>query len=138
MGRVGREQPVPMCVPNRMHHLRALIVDHLSAIVGEVFRILINYDSTDGMFPDVIEKNKTQSTVVRHMGYAVAKPFTTMRLLLVEFAVCMVEASPDVAPLMPAEFWTVLMTWVLRYAYNNIFHSYFYRLVFSVLRCVLP
>jgi len=129
----GREQPVPMCVPNRMHHLRDLMVEHLTAILGEVFRILINYDSADGLSPEKLEAEKALPAVT-HIGYSVAKPFTTMRLLLFEFAVCMVEASETVALAIPVELWTTLMTWILRYAYNNIFHAYFYRLLFAVLR----
>lgn len=129
----GREQPTPMCVPNRMHHLRPLMVEHLAAIVGEVFRILINYDSSDGLTQEKKEQ-LAKSDVTKHMGYVVARPFTTMRLLLIEFAVCMVEASDSIALSIPTECWTVLMTWVLRYAYNNIFHAYFYRLLFAILR----
>ena len=128
----GREQPIPMCVPNRMYHLRPLMVEHLSAIVGEVFRILVYFDSTDGIHPEKLAQTKIIPT--KHIGYLVTKPFGTMRLLLVEFAVCMVEASNSVAPTIPTEFWSVLMTWILRYAYNNIFHAYFYRLIFAVLR----
>lgn len=129
----GREQPVPMCVPNRMHHLRSLMVDHLAAIVGEVFRILINYDSTNGIL-DVESHNAKGPQPTRHIGYLVCKPFTTMRLLLIEFAVCMVEASDTIALSIPTEFWTTMMVWILRYAYNNIFHAYFYRLLFAILR----
>lgn len=127
----GREQPVPMCVPNRMHHLRSLMVDHLAAIVGEVFLILINYDSDSGTSSTITNNN---NNVTKHIGYVVCKPFTSMRLLLIEFAVCMIEASNDIALSIPAELWTVLMTWILRYAYNNIYHAYFYRLLFVILR----
>ena len=46
----------------------------------------------------------------------------------------MVESDDSVGGLIPEKLWRSLIGWTLAYPHNNIYHSFFYRLVFAVLR----
>jgi hypothetical protein len=46
----------------------------------------------------------------------------------------MVESDEVVAGMIPVELWKLMLGWTTKYAHNNIYHSFFYRLTFAVLR----
>ena len=124
-------QPMPSVVPNRLFQLRERIICHIETRMPDVFRVLIAYgapaDGADGQ-PAVA------ATV--YSVYTVEQPFSSMRLLLVELLVLMVESDEAVSIDMPVDLWRQLIAWTLKYAHNNIYHAFFYRILFAVLRCV--
>lgn len=58
-----------------------------------------------------------------------------LRYVLVGLIVEIVERDPQQLDALPVELWKVLCSWFFRYPHNNLFHSFFYKLVFKALRC---
>ncbi len=67
-------------------------------------------------------------------GFTVTRPFTAMRALLVELLALLVESDECVGNSFPLELWLKLMLWTVEYPHNNIYHSFFFRIVFAILR----
>lgn len=71
---------------------------------------------------------------VRYSSYEVEYPFTSLRALIIEMMVLLIESDESVAAMLSTEMWRLLISWALKYAHNNIYHALFYRLIFAVLR----
>ena len=125
--------PVPTLVPNRLHPLRCMIVETLVARVGDIQKALLAGVSVKRGGE---EEEAPAPERIAHPGHVVVEPFTSHRVHLVELLVLLVEASDDTSKKLSVEMWKSLILWNFEYAHNNIFHSMFYRLLFSVLRCV--
>jgi len=72
--------------------------------------------------------------LVKYSSYDVTHPFTSLRALIVEMMVLLIESDETVAALLSAEMWRLLVSWAIKYPHNNIYHALFYRLIFAVLR----
>lgn len=118
--------PTPTVVPNRLFPLRERIICHIESRIDEVFRVLMEFDYT-----------AEATTGVNYSGYRVERSFTAMRSLLVELVVLMVESDEAVSVKISPELWKTFMSWAITYAHNNIYHAFFYRLLFAVLRSVV-
>jgi hypothetical protein len=116
--------PTPTYIPNRLHTLREKIVTYARDRMDNVIAALISYD-------DVHEDNRD---AVKYSSYEVRRPFGVLRQLLIEVLALTVESDESVASMIPLQLWTLLISWILRYAHNNVYHALFYRLVFAVLR----
>jgi hypothetical protein len=46
------------------------------------------------------------------------------------------ESDEIVAGMLPLDLWKLLVSWIIVYAHNNIYHALLYRLVFAVLRYI--
>jgi hypothetical protein len=124
--------PVPTLVPNRLHPLREVVVDHLVTRVDDIQRSLLR-----GCPLTKASAGAESSEPVAHPGHVVRDPFTSHRAHLVELLVLLVEASEDTSKKLSVDMWKSLIWWNFEYAHNNIYHSMFYRLLFTVLRYVL-
>ena len=119
--------PTATFVPNKLFSLRESIVTFTKARLPEVVSFLAAFDLQTSY-----HDNKE---VVKYSHYEVLRPFTSLRSQVIELLVLMVESDDSIASVVfTQECWVMLITWVLKYAHNNIFHALFYRLVFAVLR----
>lgn len=117
--------PTATYVANRLFQLRENIVSHTRARLGDLVTLLHNYDSF----------NHEGKAGNKYSSYEVAKPFTSLRGMVIEVIVLMVESEETVASaVLTPDTWKMFITWVLHYAHNNVFHALFYRIVFAVLR----
>ena len=80
--------------------------------------------------------SETSGNPVKYSAYTVKKPFTVLRSVFFELITLLVESNDSVADLISVELWILLIRWTLKYAHNSIFHAIFFRLIYSVLRCV--
>ena len=123
--------PVPTLVPNRLHPLRHVLVEHLVTRVEDIQETLLGgYSKT----PASAEEGGEQVEPVVHPGHTVRIPFSSHRAHLVELLVLLVEASESSIKCLSSDMWKSLIGWNFEFAHNNIYHSMFYRLLFSVLR----
>lgn len=119
----------PSIVANRLHPLRERIISHLETRIGEVFNIILSFDS-----PSVPNSVSDVKGPIKYSAYKVDQPFTSMRSLLIEYMTLMAESDEMIATMMPLKLWRTLTKWILQYPANSIYQSYFYRLVFAVIR----
>lgn len=121
--------PTATYVANKLFSLRESIVTFTKARLSEVISFLAAFDLQSSY-----HDNKEG---VKYSNYEVVRPFTSLRSQVIELLVLMVESDDSIASVVfTQECWVMLITWVLKYAHNNIFHALFYRLVFAVLRSV--
>jgi len=121
--------PTATYVANKLFNLRESIVTFTKARLPEVISFLAAFDLQTSY-----HDNKEG---VKYSNYEVVRPFTSIRSQVIELLVLMVESDDSIASVVfTQECWVMLITWVLKYAHNNIFHALFYRLVFAVLRQV--
>lgn len=118
--------PTPLMINNMLFPLRSPMLAHLKTRVADICASLIKQSN---IFEKVLE-----ACAVTYPGHKVAKPFSALRLLLVEFIVLLVEADAEVSTLLDLEIWKMLITWIFEYPHNSIYHSMMYRMIFSVLR----
>ena len=118
----------PSIVANRVHPLRERIISHLETRMSDVFVMIARFAS-----PESKKLSAVEGPIV-YSSYTIDQPFTSMRALLIEYVVLMVESDETIATKLPVYLWRLLMQWTLRYAQNSIYHAFFYRLVFAVLR----
>lgn len=115
--------PTTTYLPNRLFALRERIVTSVKQRVQDLTSSLLTYDET-----------LSSTSAVKYSSYEVKKPFSTLRLLIVEIIVLTVESDETVAGVLPLELWKSLIAWTLKYCNNNIYHALFYRIIFAVLR----
>ena len=125
--------PHPTVVPNRLFPLRERIIVHMETRMGELFESILSYNSAERIAAQG-QSSPVGPGPINFSGYTVEQPFGSLRALLVELMTLMVESDENVGNVLPLELWKLLMTWTFKYAHNNIFHSFFYRLVFAILR----
>jgi hypothetical protein len=116
--------PTPNYIPNRLHTLRERIVTYVRNGIEDIIGSVLNYA------PQEFEICQS----IMFSSYEVQQPFGVLRQLLIEVIVLTVESDESVASIIPLELWRSLISWVIKYAHNNIYHALFYRLVFAVLR----
>lgn len=114
--------PQPVLVPNRLYPLRVLIINHLVDRMSDIEAALIR------------ERDTPPGEPVSHPGHVVASPFSSHRVQLVELLALLIEGSDAVAPMLTLDIWKTLIHWNFEYVHNNIYHSMFYRILFSTLR----
>mmetsp|Transcript_295 Transcript_295/g.661 ORF Transcript_295/g.661 Transcript_295/m.661 type:complete len:952 (-) Transcript_295:9-2864(-) len=138
-------QPVQTLVPNRLYPLRPVMVSYLATRIKDLEHVMVETtvaaQSSDKSGSE--EGNEGGAVVVAHPGHVCSVPFSSYRSQLVELFVLLVEASSSGAEYsgsvnfceeVPVELWKCLIFWVFEYAHNNIYHTMFYRILFSVLR----
>ena len=118
--------PVPTIVPNRLFPLRERIIYHMETKMDKLFESILAYGDP--------VSTPNPSAPVSYSAYQVEQPFGAIRSLLIEVMTLMVESDESIANVIPLNLWGFIFDWTLVYAYNNIFHSFVYRLVFAVLR----
>lgn len=118
----GGNAPVPTTIPNRLYNLRSLIVDCFLDNFSQLETALLETISSTNIGP------------VNHPGHICSTPFSSYRTQLVELLVLIVEAAPSSAQNLSCNLWKVLISWNFEYVHNNIYHSMFYKLMFSILR----
>jgi hypothetical protein len=123
----GGAAPAPAYVPNRLFPLRCRIINQINQRIQEFMSALILEKDHDN-------ETEKSSSYVKYSSYTVNNPFTVLRSVFIEFITLMVESDDTVADLIPVELWKILISWILKYAHNSIFHAIFFRLIFSVLR----
>lgn len=116
--------PTTTSVPNRLFGLRENIVSHTRYRINDVIAFLLNFDSFAHGTKDAIKLS----------AYEIPKPFTSLRTMVIEVVVLMVESEETMASVLSVEFWKALILWSVKYAHNNIYHALFYRIIFAVLR----
>ena len=117
--------PTATYVLNRLFALRENIVNHTKLKLNDLILYLYNYDNF------YLENKKMN----KYSSYEVSKPFTSLRAMVIEIIVLMVESEETVAStVINVDTWKMLISWVITYAHNNVYHALFYRLVFAVLR----
>mmetsp|Transcript_10398 Transcript_10398/g.15810 ORF Transcript_10398/g.15810 Transcript_10398/m.15810 type:complete len:763 (-) Transcript_10398:228-2516(-) len=121
--------PVPTRVPNRLYPLRPLLVEHLTTRLDSLQQVLVD---SAAQLPST-DSDSTLGPIV-YPGHVVKIPFSSHRAQLVELLVLLVEASESVVCKIREDLWKLLISWVFDYAYNDIYHSMFYRLLFTALR----
>jgi hypothetical protein len=117
--------PTPTYIANRLYPLRERIVLHIGTRLPDIFGSLSDFRTVD---------QEAKSQPVKYPGHVVERPFNSLRALLVEVVVLMVESDDMVASKISPELWKELISWTIQYCYNNIYHALFYRLIFAVLR----
>lgn len=115
--------PVPTYLPNYLYSYRENIVTAVRGSLADIIESISSLNSDD-------------VTGVKYSSYAIEKPFTVLRHLLIEVLVLTVESDDTAAESIPLELWSTLLTWIVRYPHNNIYHALFYRLIFAVLRYI--
>jgi hypothetical protein len=122
--------PSATYLPNRLYALRENIVIFIRKRMEDIMQAILTYDGP------VPVSTAEGSTAADSPSSEPAKrpPFGVLRQLLIEVLVLMVESDETIASLISLDLFKALITWTLRYAYNNIYHAVFYRLVFAVLR----
>jgi len=118
--------PTATFVQNRLYPMREMIVTYVRNRLEDITGALITYDAKHAP-STAIEK-------VKYSSYEVNHPFTSLRALIVEMMVLLIESDETVAALLSAEMWKLLVSWAIKYPHNNIYHALFYRLIFAVLR----
>jgi hypothetical protein len=112
--------PSATYLPNRLYALRENIVIFIRNRMDAIMAAILAYDTpTDPLAPNSSN------------GKA---PFGVLRQLLIEVLVLMVESDETIASLITLDLFKAMISWTLHYAYNNIYHAVFYRLIFAVLR----
>lgn len=114
-------------VPNRLFGLRERITNFMRDRINDLNETLLAFD----------EITDEEQSGVKYSSYEVKRPFSALRLFLVEVLVLCVESEDSSASMISLELWKKLIAWCLRYSNNNIYHALFYRLVFAVLRYAL-
>jgi hypothetical protein len=114
---------------HRLFPLRCRIINQINQRIQEFMSALILEKDHDNDY-------EISSSNVKYSSYTVNKPFTVLRSVFLEFITLMVESDDTVADLIPVELWKILISWILKYAHNSIFHAIFFRLIFSILRYV--
>lgn len=118
----GGNTPVPTTIPNRLYKLRPQIVDYFLDNISLLETALLDTTSS------------YNTTPIIHPGHICTTPFSAYRSQLVELLVLIIEASPPIAQNLSSNLWKVLISWNFEYVHNNIYHSSFYKLMFSILR----
>lgn len=119
--------PTPSYVPNKLFILRESIVNYTRSRLPEVISFLLVFDS--------LSNNHNNKEPMKYSNYEISRPFTAVRAQVIELLVLMVESDDTIAvTIISIDCWVLLITWVLKYSHNNVFHALFYRLIFAVLR----
>lgn len=126
--------PAPAYVPNRLFPLRDRIINQIFLRIKCVMIALLNSDDTDGVKDEGNFDSETSGSAVKYSSYTVSKPFTVLKSVFFELITLMVESDDTVSELIPVDLWLLLIKWILQYSHNSIFHSIFFRLLYSVLR----
>jgi hypothetical protein len=127
--------PQATVVPNRLFPLRERIIIHMESRMSEIFDCILAYNTAERIQLQN-EFSPLGPGPILFSGFSVEQPFGSLRALIVELMTLMVESDENVGNIFPVELWRTLIDWSLKYAHNNIYHSFFYRLVFAVLRSV--
>jgi hypothetical protein len=115
--------PSATYLPNRLYALRENIVIFIRNRMESIMAAILAYDTpAAGATADSPAPTSSKA------------PFGVLRQLLIEVLVLMVESDETIASLISLDLFKAMISWTLRYAYNNIFHAVFYRLIFAVLR----
>lgn len=122
--------PTASYVPNRLFGLRDRIIGAVRARVPDITHALLLFDDPAAHASDSAEGEQA----IKYSSYQVKRPFSALRLFVVEVLVLCVESEETVAALIPVDLWKKLIAWSLKYAHNNVYHALFYRMVFAVLR----
>jgi hypothetical protein len=115
--------PAATYVANRLYPLREHIVNHIRARITDITSSI-----------HLFEAAATSDDLVKYSSYEVQMPFSSLRSYIVALLVLMVESDETVASLIPLELWKQFIASAVKYAYNNIYHALFYRLIFAVMR----
>lgn len=118
--------PQPTFIPNRLFALRENIVTYIHNHFDKLANSVLEFD-----------KYFQEFEPIKYSSYEVKKPFGALRYLIIEVIVLTVESVETAASLIPVELWKSLISLVIQYAYNNVYHALFYRLVFAVLRYII-
>eukprot|EP01036_Dinobryon_divergens_P026902 gene26902-35598_t len=116
--------PTTTFVQNRLYPLRASIVTFVRNRFVDITTALAAFEV----------KVPRERGAVKYSAYEVQHPFTSLRALIVEMLVLLIESDESVASMLSAEMWKLFVSWAIKYAHNNIYHALFYRLLFAVLR----
>jgi hypothetical protein len=125
--------PAATVVPNRLYPLRERIIIHMESRMSEIFDCILAYNTAERLQLQN-EFSPLGPGPINFSGFSVEQPFGSLRALVVELMTLMVESDENVGNVFPLELWKTLIDWSLKYAHNNIYHSFFYRLIFAVLR----
>jgi hypothetical protein len=101
----------PSIVANRVHPLRERIICHLETRMSDVFVMIARFAN-----PESKSLSAVEGPIV-YSSYTIDQPFTSMRALLIEYVVLMVESDETIATKLPVYLWRLLMQWTLRYVY---------------------
>ncbi len=118
--------PTPNYIPNRLHTLREKIVTYVRNRIESIMSTVLSYEPRE--FDD--------AEPLKFSSYEVPQPFGVLRQMIIEVIVLTVESDESVASSIPLELWRSLISWVIKYAHNSIYHALFYRLIFAVLRYI--
>jgi hypothetical protein len=124
---VNNGPPSVTYVPNRLFLFRDRVIAFVRHRMDDITQALLAFD-------DALLLNAAEELTIKYSSYEVKRPFSALRMFMVEVVVLAVESEETVASLVPLELWKKLIAWSLKYAYNNIYHALLYRLVFAVLR----
>ena len=113
----------PSIVANRVHPLREKIIFHLETRMFDVFIMIAKFANIESKKLSAVEGP------IVYSSYTIEQPFTSIRALLIEYLVLMVESDEIIATRLPVYLWRLLMKWTLQYAQNSIYHAFFYRYV---------
>lgn len=117
--------PTPIVTANRLYPLRNQILNRIGRRMTDLFNVLLTYDE---------DLQYSQSILTTSVIFTRKPAFTSLRILLVELMILMVENDDNISSFIPASLWRIMAGWVNTYHQNNIYHALFYRLVFAVLR----
>lgn len=144
--------PQPTPVPNRLFAIREKIVLNTHDRIQEITQCLLNFDQDfspekDNIYfvkdspQDTTETESSENNNSDDASKAPAsnsstplKPFTILRQLILEVLVLTIESDDTVASLVPLDLYKLLISWIMRYYTNNVYHSIFYRILFAILR----
>jgi len=119
--------PQQKFIENKLHRKYSYFVDAASAQMVTVLSYLMDSPGAKGAAG-------AEEDAVKHPGSYAVPPFGALRLQLLTFVAAVVEASPAVCENLTAAYWQQLVRWVEQYPHNDIYHSLFYKIFFSVLR----
>jgi hypothetical protein len=116
--------PIATLVPNRLFPLRPLMIQTMLTRLPDLEKAIIG-----------TAKESAGGGGVSHPGHRCDRPFSSHRSQLVELFVLIMEGAAEIGITETSvELWKLLVQWNFEYVHNNIYHSLFYRLLFSVLR----
>lgn len=117
--------PTATLVPNRLYPLRPFMIQTLASRLKDIEKAILGTDQTSSL----------NAGPVAHPGHVCQRPFSSHRSQLIELLVLIIEGSDDpITEMITTDFWKLLIQWNFEFAHNNIYHSMFYRLLFTALR----
>lgn len=143
-----KAQPQPTPVPNRLFAIREKIVLNTHDRIGEITACLLSFDQDftpekdniyfvndgEGNQVEATSSSASEETATSTSSSTNVKPFTILRQLILEVLVLTIESDDTVASLVPLDLYKLLISWIMRYPANNVYHSIFYRILFAILR----